>query len=138
MLQSLPPFLIEVGMFSLAALLILRTRAPRRFAQPFRIASITKTFVATAVLQLADRGQLQKTDLLEKWFPDFPNSSKITVDDLLRMRSGIAAQSDEEINDAIYDHPTISAPTLAQQMAEIGQTSGSVQATGSGRCLHQP
>jgi D-alanyl-D-alanine carboxypeptidase len=96
----------------------LRTRAPRRFEQPFRIASITKTFVATAVLQLADRGQLQKTDLLEKWFPDFPNSSKITVDDLLRMRSGIAAQSDEEINEAIYDRPTMSAPTLAQQMAE--------------------
>ena len=34
------------------------------------------------------------------------------------MRSGIAAQSDEEIIDAIYDHPTMSAPTLAQQMAE--------------------
>jgi D-alanyl-D-alanine carboxypeptidase len=96
----------------------LRTRAPRRFEQPFRIASITKTFVATAVLQLVDRGQLQKTDLLKKWFPDFPNSGEITVDDLLRMRSGIAAQSDEEIMDAIYDHPTVSAPTLAQQMAE--------------------
>src|SRR4051812_3454929 len=33
-------------------------------------------------------------------------------------RSGIAAQSDEEINEAIYDRPTMSAPTLAQQMAE--------------------
>jgi CubicO group peptidase (beta-lactamase class C family) len=48
--------------------------------------------VATAVLQLADRGQLQKIDLLEKWFPDFPNSGKITVDDLLRMRSGTAGR----------------------------------------------
>jgi D-alanyl-D-alanine carboxypeptidase len=99
----------------------LRTRAPRRFEQPFRIASITKTFVATTVLQLVDRGQLQKTDLLEKWFPDFPNSGKITVDDLLRMRSGIAAQTDEEIIDAIYDHPTMAAPTLAQQMAESAE-----------------
>jgi CubicO group peptidase (beta-lactamase class C family) len=48
---------------------------------------------------------------LEKWFPDFPNSGKITVDDLLRMRSGIAAESDEEIIDAIYDHP----PCLPQR-----------------------
>ena len=53
------------------------------------------------VSEAADRGQLQKTDLLEKWFPDFPNSGKITVDDLLRMRSGIAAESDEEIVDAV-------------------------------------
>jgi hypothetical protein len=34
------------------------------------------------------------------------------------MRSGIAAQSDEEIVDAIYDTPTMPAPTLAQQMAQ--------------------
>jgi D-alanyl-D-alanine carboxypeptidase len=70
----------------------LETQARRRADQPFRIASLTKTFVATALLQLVDRGKLQKTDLLQKWFPDFPNAGKITIDDLLRMRSGIAAQ----------------------------------------------
>jgi D-alanyl-D-alanine carboxypeptidase len=96
----------------------LRTQARRRADQPFRIASLTKTFVATAVLQLIDRGKLQKTDLLDKWFPDFPNAGKITVDNLLRMRSGIAAPSDEEIVDAIYDTPTMPAPTLAEQMAQ--------------------
>ena len=69
----------------------LETGLQRDERQPFRITSLTKTFVATAVLQLVDRGQLRKTDLLAKRYPDFPNAGKITIDDLLRMRSGIAA-----------------------------------------------
>jgi len=96
----------------------LRTGASRRYSQAFRIASVTKTFVATAVLQLVDEGRLQKTDVLAKWFPDFPNADKITVDDLLRMRSGIAAPSDEQAIDAVYDNPTGPAPTLAELMAQ--------------------
>lgn len=96
----------------------IQTGAPRRVSQPFRIASLTKTFVATAVLQLVDRGRLHKADLLAKWFPDFPNADKITVDDLLRMRSGIAAPSDEELNAAVYDNPSMPAPALAELMAE--------------------
>lgn len=67
----------------------LETGRPRTLADPFRIASITKTFTATAVLQLADRGRLDVSDPLSKWYPDFPNAGNITVDDLLRMRSGI-------------------------------------------------
>src|SRR5260370_13817698 len=38
----------------------LPTRAPRRFDQPFRTASATQSFAATAVLQLAGPAQLQK------------------------------------------------------------------------------
>jgi D-alanyl-D-alanine carboxypeptidase len=90
----------------------------RNLRQPFRIASLTKTFAATAVLQLVDRGKLAKTDVISKWYPDFPNADKITVDDLLRMRSGIAAPSDEETIDAIFDHPTMKAPSLAEMMAQ--------------------
>lgn len=102
----------------------LATGAPRRLAQPFRIASLTKTFVATAVLQLIDEGRLQKTDVLAKWFPDFPNAEKITVDDLLRMRSGIAAPSDEQAIDAVYDNPTAPAPGLAEMMAQSAALRG--------------
>src|SRR5580692_36150 len=51
----------------------LKTRTPRSFDQPFRIASITKTFAATAVLILVDRGLLHKTDHIAQWFPQFPN-----------------------------------------------------------------
>jgi D-alanyl-D-alanine carboxypeptidase len=71
----------------------------------FRIGSVTKTFVATAILQLVDEGKLNKSDTLSKWYPDFPNAEKITIDDLLRMRSGIADYWDEEALKQLYDNP---------------------------------
>ncbi|MBW4553365.1 MAG: beta-lactamase family protein [Aphanocapsa sp. GSE-SYN-MK-11-07L] len=83
----------------------LQTKAARKFEQPFRIASLTKTFAATAILILVDQGKLSKSDPLAKWFPDFPNADKITVDDLLRMRSGIPDPSDAEVTDRLYDRP---------------------------------
>jgi D-alanyl-D-alanine carboxypeptidase len=90
----------------------LTNKTPRQLNQPFRIASITKPFVATAILQLIDQDRLQKSDTMATWYADFPNAKVITVDDLMRMRSGIAAPSDEEVIDAIYDNPTAPAPTL--------------------------
>ncbi len=72
----------------------LETGEKREVGDPFRVGSITKTFVATAVLQLVEEGELSKSDELAKWYPDFPNAEKITVDDLLRMRSGIVEGSD--------------------------------------------
>jgi D-alanyl-D-alanine carboxypeptidase len=101
-----------------AGLADIASNTPRRLGQPFRIASLTKTFVATAILQLVDAGLLRKTDLMAKWYPTFPNAIEITVDDLLRMRSGIAAPSDEAVIDAIYDNPTAPAPTLRDLMAQ--------------------
>jgi len=71
----------------------------------FRIGSVTKTFVATAILQLVDQGKLSKSDTLSEWYPDFPNADEITVDDLLRMRSGIPDYWDEETLKQYYDNP---------------------------------
>jgi D-alanyl-D-alanine carboxypeptidase len=84
----------------------LQTGEQRRLGQPFRIASITKTFTATAVLQLVDEGKLETSDTLSEWYPDFPNAEKITVDDLLRMRSGIPDFTSEKFMKRWYDHPT--------------------------------
>jgi D-alanyl-D-alanine carboxypeptidase len=67
----------------------LKTGEKRDLDDPFRIGSITKTFVATAILQLVDKGKLSKADKLAKWYPDFPDAEKITIDHLLSMRSGI-------------------------------------------------
>jgi D-alanyl-D-alanine carboxypeptidase len=83
----------------------LDTGEQRGLGQPFRIASITKTFTATAVLQLVDEGKLKTSDKLSEWYPDFPNAEKITVDDLLRMRSGIPDFTDEEFMKDWYAHP---------------------------------
>jgi D-alanyl-D-alanine carboxypeptidase len=94
----------------------LETGEQRGLGQPFRIASITKTFTATAILQLVDEGKLETSDKLSRWYPDFPNAEKITVDDLLRMRSGIPDFTDEEFMKDWYADPT--ADITAQETIE--------------------
>lgn len=99
----------------------LSTHRARRFNQPFRIASVTKPFAATAILILVDRGLLRKTDVIAKWYPDFPNADQITVDDLLRMRSGIPAPDDNEVLARVYDHPLAPAPSLEEEMEALAK-----------------
>lgn len=55
----------------------------------FRIASITKQFTAAAIMILQERGLLSTKDKISKYFPDYKHGDKITIDHLLRMRSGI-------------------------------------------------
>lgn len=52
------------------------------------IASITKTFTATAILQLKDKGLLKLTDPVIKFLPDFPYAG-ITIRNLLSHTSGM-------------------------------------------------
>jgi D-alanyl-D-alanine carboxypeptidase len=99
----------------------LSSGAVRRGNQPFRIASITKPFAATAILVLVDRGQLSKTDTISKWYPHFPNANTITLDDLLRMRSGIPAPNDDEVLARVYDHPLADAPSFDEEMASYAK-----------------
>jgi D-alanyl-D-alanine carboxypeptidase len=94
----------------------LKSQLPRTLDQPFRIASITKSFAATAILILADRGLLQKTDTMSKWYPSFPNAKRITIDDLLRMRSGIPAPDDSAVLAKVYDAPLATAPSLNDEL----------------------
>jgi D-alanyl-D-alanine carboxypeptidase len=98
----------------------LETGEQRGPGQPFRIASITKTFTATAILQLVDEGKLETSDKLSEWYPDFPNAEKITIDDLLRMRSGIPDFTDEEFMKNWYADPTadITARETIERSAE--------------------
>jgi D-alanyl-D-alanine carboxypeptidase len=101
--QNLPSVVVAIRVPGQGSYVVARGKAnlltgrPRRVEDPFRIASITKTFVATAVLQLVDAGKLKKTDKLAKWYPWFPNADRITIDDLLRMRSGIADPFDKAL-----------------------------------------
>jgi D-alanyl-D-alanine carboxypeptidase len=54
-----------------------------------RIASITKTFTATVILQLVDAGKLHLDDPVSKYQPEVPNGAHITIRELLNMTSGI-------------------------------------------------
>ncbi len=55
----------------------------------YRIGSITKTFTATVILKLVEEKKLSLTDKLAKFYPKVKNADKITIEDLLRHRSGI-------------------------------------------------
>ena len=56
-----------------------------------RIGSITKTFLATVVLQLVASGELRLDDSVETWLPGMvPNGDRITLHHLLSHTSGIA------------------------------------------------
>ena len=55
----------------------------------FRIGSITKQFTASGILRLQEAGKLQVTDLLSKFFPDFPRGGEVTLQHLLTHTSGI-------------------------------------------------
>ncbi len=65
----------------------------------FRIASITKTFTSTAILQLRDRGKLQLDDPVVKhlpWFTyknRFPEGPAVTIRQLLTHTSGLPRES---------------------------------------------
>lgn len=55
----------------------------------FHIASITKTFTAAAILQLAQQGKLKLSDPLSKYVPDFLNGERITIEQMLAHTSGL-------------------------------------------------
>jgi D-alanyl-D-alanine carboxypeptidase len=66
---------------------------PATLADHNRIGSVTKTFTATAVLQLVASGQVDLDDTLAVLLPDltaeFPALAPVTLDQLLGMRTGI-------------------------------------------------
>ena len=65
------------------------TGRPLRPRDHYRIASVTKTFVATAILQLADRARLSLDDRLSQYVAGVPNGDTITIRQLLGMRAGV-------------------------------------------------
>jgi CubicO group peptidase (beta-lactamase class C family) len=55
----------------------------------YQIASLSKSFTAVAIMQLAEKQKLNVDDPLAKYFPDFPNGDTITIGHLLSHSSGI-------------------------------------------------
>ncbi|MFD5917246.1 serine hydrolase domain-containing protein [Kitasatospora sp. NPDC058201] len=63
---------------------------PARADGRFRIGSITKTFVSTVVLQLADEGRLRLDDPVDRYLPGVvPNGGAITLRQVLNHTSGL-------------------------------------------------
>ncbi|SDM85880.1 serine hydrolase [Bacillus sp. OK048] len=90
----------------------------------FPVGSLTKSMTAIAILQLEEQGKLSVNDSLSKYFPDLPNSKKITLHQLLNHTSGYIdfldakqiiknytkPHTDEEILNSFKNEPVVSEP----------------------------
>lgn len=73
----------------------------------FRIGSITKTMTGTALLQLVAEGQVALDDPVADYLPDVPGGDRITITDLLDMRSGLDSYTTEvSFNRVLDEDPT--------------------------------
>lgn len=55
----------------------------------FELGSLSKQMTAAAILQLSEQNKLSVYDTLDKYFPEYEHGKNITIQDLLRMRSGL-------------------------------------------------
>lgn len=87
-----------------------------RIATPatrYRIGSITKIFTATMIMQLVEEGKLKPDTKLQAFFPDLPNAERITIDMMLRHRSGLHNFTDDEVFWKTMTQPKTRAQVLA-------------------------
>ncbi len=63
----------------------------------FRLASVTKSTTALAILQLQEAGRLSLEDPLAKYLPDLPNSQQITLRHLLTHTSGMSHMATQSL-----------------------------------------
>ncbi|MFJ6069405.1 serine hydrolase domain-containing protein [Streptomyces sp. NPDC093065] len=94
----------------------LRTGEPRSERDRYRVGSITKTFVATVVLQLEAEGRLSLDDTVDEWLPGVVEGNgndgkRVTLRTLLNHTSGIHDYTaDEEFartyfaRDGFFEH----------------------------------
>lgn len=112
----------------------IETGEPPKEDDHVRIASITKTFTATVILQLVDEKKLTLDDTIDKFDlgVTIPNSDKITVRNLLNMTSGLFNYTDDQENfwDKFLADPT--KPWTPDQLAEIAAAHGPVSDPGQG------
>jgi len=88
----------------------------------FRVGSITKTFVATVVLQLVDEKVLTLADPLSKWLPTFPRGA-VTIEQLLSHTSGLV--------DYLYDPSIQSTQDRPHTVDELVAVAARVQSGAS-------
>lgn len=72
----------------------LETATPVAPTSVFRIGSVTKQFTAACLLQLQEAGKVSIDDKLDKYLPDFPRGSQITLRQMLNHTSGLGNYTD--------------------------------------------
>src|SRR5207237_20052 len=95
----------------------LGTMSPPRADTHFRIASNTKSMTAAVIVLLAQEGKLSLDDPVSKYVPSVPNGDNITIDELLRMRSGLYNYTDAPELAAIVDRDPTKVWTTEEVLA---------------------
>jgi len=92
------------------------TQTPMTPGDRVRVGSVTKTFVATVVLQLVAEHVLSLSDTVGQWLPGLvPNGGKITIQELLQHTSGIYSYT----NDPGFLRVLFSDPTRVWRPEEL-------------------
>ena len=80
---------------------------PLRAGDEFRVGSNTKTMTGTVILQLVQQGRLKLRDPVSRYLRNVPRGHRITIADLMEMRSGVDTYSNLLwFNRALDRHPT--------------------------------
>ncbi|OOZ78742.1 D-alanyl-D-alanine carboxypeptidase [Bacillus cereus] len=111
----------------------LKTKKPMKTDFRFRIGSVTKTFTATVILQLAGENRLNLDDSIEKWLPGIIqgtgyNAKQITIRQMLNHTSGIAEYSKSK--EADFTNPK--RMYTAEELVKIGLSAPPDFAPGKG------
>lgn len=84
---------------------------------PLPIGSVSKQFCAAAIMKLCEGGKLSVDDTLDKYFPDYAEGKKLTVRNLLTMRSGISDVVNHGSIDGVSEKNTYDENRKAVQKA---------------------
>lgn len=82
----------------------------------FRIASLSKNMTNAALAAMAERGELGLDDRLDRYLPHFPSADRITLDSIVRHRSGIPHTNDQPWGDG---STTFSHDELLERLAAL-------------------
>src|SRR5882724_3940765 len=82
---------------------LLGADSPPRADTHFRIASNTKTMTAAGIVLLAQENKLTLDDPVSKYVPGVPDGDKITITELLNMRSGLYTYDDDPEFSAVLE-----------------------------------
>ncbi|PER06380.1 D-alanyl-D-alanine carboxypeptidase [Bacillus cereus] len=99
----------------------LRTKKTMKTDFRFRIGSVTKTFIATVLLQLSGENRLNLDDSIEKWLPGVIqgngyDSNQITIRQILNHTSGIA----DYVNSKDFDIMDTKKSYTAEEFVKMG------------------
>ena len=94
----------------------------------YRIASITKSYTAAIILRFIEQGDLSLNTTLNSYFPGIPSSEQITIEQLLRHQSGLAAIADfslaGQVSNSIFHLSTSLTSNLPEAAVRLFIQSG--------------